>query len=143
MSAVRPISQERIVEYMKNNNRSYLTDKDGDLSVSFGIEGIEFKVFPSVLSEHLLSLTGLHSRDYDRARWAECMEACNHWNAEKLWPKVYLHMNDSKSTAFVVAEWAVDLEQGIHQELFDDMIETFIGATFGFWKWMRDERGLY
>jgi len=143
MSTVRPFNKERILEYIKNNDLRHLTDADGDYLVRFGNNGISFDCYMLAGGSRgeVLTLMASRQKQYDRKQWAACMEACNDWNQGHRWPGAYLRITDD--SAQIVCEWHVDLEKGVHQELMEDMIDTFIGSTHQFWLQMRDERGLY
>jgi hypothetical protein len=144
MSTVRPFNNERIIAHMKKYERRYFTDSEGDIMLRFTGEGIQFACFVMAKGENdeILAMLAFPEKEYDRSQWAACMDACNNWNSSHRWPATYLRISESDNRADVCCEFNVDLEQGVHQELLDDMINTFIAATIEFLKWMRDDRGL-
>lgn len=144
MSVVRPFNKERIVRYMKENDHRYMTDSDGDICLRFNVDGMIFNCFVMAKGEDSEILAGLafREKEYPRNEWAACMEACNSWNASRRWPKTYLRILETDEKAKVCCESHVDLEKGVHQELLDHMINSFIVTSHTFFEWMRDERGL-
>lgn len=144
MSCVRPFNKERLIEYLKSNGLRYSIDQDGEISTSFGHDGIDFRVhlLARGADESALCLVGTRARGYGADQRADCLEACNRWNLDHRSPTVCLHTDDS-GQSFVVTGWNVELDQGVHQELLKDMIDSFLRSNFRFWEWMREERDLF
>lgn len=49
---------------------------------------------------------------------------------------------DAGMTAEIVADWHIDLKEGVHQELFNDLTDRVLVDAFGFWRWAHQEHGL-
>src|SRR3712207_9526794 len=60
----------------------------------------------------ILQVRGQWKREASIERLEEGLEACNEWNADRIWPKAYVRVRDN-GMGHVIAEVATDLEHGV------------------------------
>lgn len=145
---VKPFNREMIESFLKSNELTYDTDQDGDISFGFSEDektGCALRVWLMVSGENkdVYDIRIYTDRKIAKEDWSMAMMACNEWNDDKRWPKAYFHVSDPVTDAEgrVVCEGDIDLEAGIHQELFDDFTLTIITRAQAFWEWMHTEKG--
>lgn len=143
MECVEPFSHAMIESFLEHDGLHYLRDQEGDFVVQFSFDE-EIKGHP----RFLLAISGDDQEQYclrgdtlqriDRPDWNRTLSLCNEWNAQYKMPKVYLQIDDpsTSTSARVVCEQWVDLEVGVHQDLVNHLTRTFLGACFGFWRWL-------
>ncbi len=148
MAIVQQFDRQMIQRFLDSMKLRYLRDNDGDFIVQFGYDtdrGNELSfVFMSsgheneVYSIYAESSTFINSQDFDRA-----IRVCNTWNTEKRWPKAYLRIRQDSGRSYgrIMLEGQMDLEKGIHQELFDDFSGTIIASANAFWEWAHRDHG--
>jgi hypothetical protein len=82
--------------------------------------------------------------DYEvpRTKWGEALLLCNTWNKDQ-YGRTYLSAEnfDTDDIGRIVCEECISLEQGAHQELFNDFTENAINRGMLFWKWAHQEEG--
>ncbi|WP_298459662.1 YbjN domain-containing protein [uncultured Cellulomonas sp.] len=105
-----PLSVARIVEWFEDNGFSYFIDNDGDLGGLW--RGRLFYFFLFGDRSEILQIRGQWNREVAIERLEEVLEACNEWNADRIWPKAYVRVRDN-GMVHIVAEVATDLEHGV------------------------------
>src|SRR6185312_13136494 len=127
MPIVRSFDRSMIESCLRTNQMKFLRDNDGDFRVEFGFDdemGCELTISLAAAGQQhdifsMLIFTDKRIPNWD---WNRVIQVCNEWNDTRRWPKAYLHVRDtSDSTAGILLEQSIDLEHGIHQELFDDL----------------------
>ncbi len=148
MAIVKQFDRSMIEQFLKSTGLRYLRDNDGDFIVQFGYDtdrGNEITVMllasgtkSNIFAIYAESSTIIQPQDVDRA-----IRMCNTWNADKRWPKAYLRMRQDAGRSYgrIVLEGQLDLEKGVHQELFDDFTGTIIATANAFWEWAHKEQG--
>ncbi|QTE30617.1 type III secretion system chaperone family protein [Pengzhenrongella sicca] len=105
-----PLSVARIVEWFEANQFSYFLDSDGDLGGLW--RGRLFYFFLFGDDGEILQIRGQWNREVAIERLSEVLEACNEWNADRIWPKAYVRVRDN-GMVHVISEVATDLEHGV------------------------------
>ena len=105
-----PLTIARIVEWFEENGFSYFIDNDGDLGGLW--RGRLFYFFMFGDRSEILQVRGQWNREVSIERLGEVLEACNEWNADRIWPKAYVRVRDN-GMVHVISEVATDLEQGV------------------------------
>lgn len=148
MAIVQQFDRQMIQRFLDGMKLHYLRDSDGDFIVQFGFDmdrGNELNVLLTasgskndVYSIYVESSNFIDAKDFDRA-----IRVCNTWNMEKRWPKSYLRIRQDGGRAYgrIMLEGQLDLEHGIHQELFDDFSGTTLAGASAFWMWAHREHG--
>jgi len=137
-----------IERYLQGKSLRFMVDADGDFRVEFAHDrecDCELTVWfiaggpkKDVYCVRVNSNKHIPQRD-----WGKAVLICNQWNKERRWPKAFLYYRDSEAEhGDILLEGQIDLEQGIHQELFDDFTNTVIATAFQFWKWAHEEKGV-
>lgn len=148
MSVVRQFGSEVIETYLKEKGFRYLVDSDGDYTIAFAYEddwgcALDVWLLRGGSEREIYGIRVFSDKRIPREDWARVIHMCNTWNRERRWPKASLDIKDSSSlTSKIILEFDIDLEAGIHQELFDDITGTMIAAGSQFWKWAHLEQGL-
>jgi hypothetical protein len=104
-----PLSIARIVEWFEENGFSYFIDNDGDLGGLW--RGRLFYFFLFGERSEILQVRGQWNREVSIERLEEVLEACNEWNADRIWPKAYVRVRDN-GMVHIISEVATDLEHG-------------------------------
>ena len=105
-----PLSIARIVDWFEENGFSYFIDNDGDLGGLW--RGRLFYFFMFGDRSEILQVRGQWNREVSIERLEEVLEACNEWNADRIWPKAYVRVRDN-GMVHVISEVATDLEHGV------------------------------
>lgn len=141
MPNVRSINRGMIEQYLKNRNLKYMVDSDGDFRVEFAYSdmvGCEMTLWLILQGRRkdVYTILVMTDKAIPKADWLKAMTWCNTWNMEKRWPKAYLHVRDPESdyVGSIRLEYPLDLEQGIHQELLEDLTDSIHVAAIRFWE---------
>lgn len=145
---IKPFNLDMIESFLKSKDLSYEIDQDGDVSLSFSEDekiGCSMRIWLMIAGENkdVYDIRVYTDRDIAKEDWSRAIMACNEWNDAKRWPKAYFHVSDPEADTDgrVVCEGDIDLEAGIHQELFDDFTSTILARAQSFWEWMHSEKG--
>lgn len=121
-----PVTPARIAAWMAQNGFTYFVDNDGDLG---GIwRGRLFYFFLFGERSEILQVRGQWHREAAIERLTEVLDACNEWNADRIWPKAYARVRDN-GRVHVVSEVATDLEHGATDEQLSQLL--FCGLSTG------------
>jgi hypothetical protein len=121
-----PVAPTRIAEWFRRNEFSYFVDNDGDLGGLW--RGRLFYFFLFGDASEILQIRGQWHREVAIERLEEILEACNEWNAERIWPKAYVRVRDN-GMVHVIAEVATDLEHGVTDDQLNQLL--FCGLSTG------------
>lgn len=105
-----PLTRERIIAWFEANEFSYFLDNDGDLGGLW--RGRLFYFFLFGEKAEILQIRGQWNREAAIERLDVVLEACNEWNADRIWPKAYVRVRDN-GMVHVISEVATDLEVGV------------------------------
>lgn len=117
----------------------YDPDSDRCLRALHSVEGKQDTIYRL----RLLADRRVDAKDYGRAR-----ELCDKWNASYRWPRAFLELPTppegagAPASGLLAMDYQLDLEKGIHQALFDDLVEGATAASFDFWKMAKEEFNL-
>jgi hypothetical protein len=92
-------------------------------------------------------------RRVDAERFDMACRLCNQWNDSARWPRAYLEMppqneeeekKDERGPAsgLLAMDFQLPLSKGIHQSLFNDLVQDAISTGWGFWAMAHDQYGL-
>lgn len=146
---VQTFNRGMIEAFMKQSGMKYLTDSDGDFLIHWGYDeatgcAMNLQFSAQGNKKHIYAITVIAEKRIPRNDWGRAVMICNTWNKEKRWGKAYLYVDDpaTDATGMIVFDNHMDLEQGIHQELFNDLTLTIVSAANSFWEWAHKEQGL-
>ena len=149
MATVQNFNRNMIEKYLRGKDLRFLTDSDGDFVVQFGYNedlGGELTVYLCAEGSRkdVYSIRIMSDKRIAKSDWGRAIMLCNTWNKEKRWPKAYLNVRnpDTDTRGTIEVEHHIDLEQGIHQELLDDLTNNIILGATHFWEWAHQEQGL-
>ena len=127
--------------YWKNGKNMCLVflgyDKDSDrcVRIMHFVEGKRDTVYRL----HVVADRRVEAGDYAKAR-----ELCNQWNDTYRWPRAFLEVpslpegDGLPGSGLLAMDYQMQLEKGIHQALFDDMVGNAISTSYDFWKMARE-----
>ena len=121
-----PLTIARIVAWFEANQFSYFVDNDGDVGGLW--RGRLFYFFLFGDQSEILQVRGQWNREVAIERLEEVLEACNEWNADRIWPKAYVRVRDN-GMVHVIAEVATDLEHGVTDDQLNQLL--FCGLSTG------------
>ncbi|MCC2309128.1 YbjN domain-containing protein [Cellulomonas chengniuliangii] len=122
----RPVTTERIAQWFARNDFSYFVDSDGDLGGLW--RGRLFYFFLFGEESEILQVRGQWNREVTIERLEEVLDACNEWNADRIWPKAYVRVRDN-GMIHVITEVATDLEHGVTDDQLNQLL--FCGLSTG------------
>jgi hypothetical protein len=121
-----PVTPVRIAEWFRRNEFSYFVDNEGDLGGLW--RGRLFYFFLFGDASEILQVRGQWHREVAIERLEEVLDACNEWNAERIWPKAYVRVRDN-GMVHIIAEVATDLEHGVTDDQLNQLL--FCGLSTG------------
>lgn len=149
MATVTKFNRDMIKKYLDKRDTRYLRDSDGDFRVDFERDediGREISIWFMAQGEHaeIYSVLMKSDKRLSKPEWDHTIPVCNTWNLEKRWPKAYLAVKDPEkdTIAEIFLEGQIDLEKGIHLELFEHYTDSILAAGVSFWVWAKTEHGL-
>lgn len=150
---IQPFTAETLQAHFRNKNLTYLRNDEGLFLVFMGydkpsdrrvqiIHSVEGKR-NSVYRLRIVADRRVDAKDYTLAR-----ELCNTWNDSFRWPRAFLEIpslgegEGEPDSGLLVMDYQLLLDKGIHQALFDDLVESAVSASWDFWKMAREKFGL-
>jgi hypothetical protein len=119
------INRARIAQALDRKGWKYTTDKDGDLA---GIwDGNVFFFLLMGPKKEVVQVRGRWEHPLPLAARAELLIQLDEWHREKNWPKAYTQVDGDK--VWVMAEHAIDWEDGVTDAQLDRMLQNSIVTT--------------
>nr|BBH93848.1 hypothetical protein KTA_20470 [Thermogemmatispora argillosa] len=150
MATVEPFSHTMIETFLRSQNLRFLRDEDNDFLVQFSYDpdcACELNFYLTAQGEQreIYGLLCSSDQRFGRDRWEQALALCNDWNRERRWPKSFVRSRERNGVEQleICLDMYIDLEPGIHPELFRQLTMTFIGASFSFWRWLHQEKHFY
>lgn len=148
MPEVQRFDQAMIEAYLQKKGVIYLVDQDGNYRVGYSHDaeiGGAMTVWLLRAGEQreIYHIRVTSDRRIAQWSWGKAMLLCNQWNGERRWPKAFLfYPADDAEFGEVVLEGQLDLEHGVHMELFEYFTDATVSGAYQFWKWAHEEQGL-
>lgn len=127
--ALPPLSKDRIKAALERSGWSYSVDSDGD--IGGGWEEFSAYFFINGNSEEFLCVRATWRGKLEEADRLAALQACNEWNRDRIWPKVYVR-DDDEGMIRVHAEHNVDYEFGLTDDQLSQHIICAINTSGGF-----------
>ncbi len=149
MSEIQPFTHELVESYLKLRELKYLRDNDGDFVVQFGyLQEADAEISAYFIADgpdkgiYIIRMTT--SKRIPASEYGQALAACNNWNMERRWPKVFLYVRTAEDTdaAGVIAEQQIDLRTGIQAELFNSLTDNIVAGGFQFMEWLKQQQNL-
>lgn len=147
MATVQKFDRNMIERSLQSVSLKFLKDNDGDYLVQLGYSDemgceLDIMLMASGQQDDVYYMRGQSNKRIPRNDWGRAVMLCNTWNKERRWPKAYLYVKDpnTDATGLIILEQQFDLEQGIHQELFNDFTRVAIASMLSFWEWAHKEQ---
>jgi tetratricopeptide (TPR) repeat protein len=131
--------RELIKTYLKKNEMKYLQDSEGDFVLKFDYDpqiNCELTVYLMVSgkNQNIYSISIRSNKRIPREKWNDAFFICNQWNLHSRWPSAFFVIrNEEDKYGFIVLEYHLDLEAGIHQQLLDNITSEMIASGYKFW----------
>lgn len=109
-TALPPLSKAAIRGVLDQRGYSYGEDGDGDLGGRWGDHVFFFFLYGE--NQEIFQVRGRWNRPLPQAHLGEVMTLLNTWNADKIWPKAYVRVEDDGLLG-IYAETSVDFEHGV------------------------------
>ena len=145
-SPVQMFTRDTIKRYLDHQGLTYLRDAAGDFRLDFAYDddlgcATSFWLMAVGQQEEIFGLEARSTKRFSRDSWDWALYLVNEWNKRMRYPKAYLFVGDPQSdkTGEIRLEQYIDLEKGIHQELFDSLVHTMMGGATRFWTWMKEQ----
>ncbi|GAA4622419.1 YbjN domain-containing protein [Cellulomonas oligotrophica] len=129
-SALPPLSAERITACLDAREMRYGIDGDGDVGGYW--DGHLFYFFRIGQDQEYLQVRGRWNRQVGLDELAAVSAKVNDWNADRLWPKVYVRVEDDRLGVY--AEHTVDYEHGLTDEQLDVHLACGISTALSFFE---------
>lgn len=110
-----PLSHERLTATLEARDMRYGVDDDGDVGGYW--DGHLFYFFRLGENREYLQVRGRWNRPVPVTELDRVTRLVNDWNAERLWPKGYVRVEDDQLGVY--AEHTVDYEHGLSDEQLD------------------------
>jgi hypothetical protein len=133
------LSRERVEESLGRHEWHYLVDEDGDVIGSW--EHNTFYFFVTGKDHEILQIQGRWHQRLPMDMRNEALMAINQWHVSKLWPKGYVHVDDS-GRLWVHAEHVVDWEHGVTDEQLDLTIVCALTTSLKMFEYVADQFSL-
>jgi Putative bacterial sensory transduction regulator len=144
--APRVFSREMIKRYLDGQGLTYLRDAPGDFRVDFAHDddldcALSFWIMAVGADDEILGVEARSTRRFSRESWDWALYVVNEWNKRMRYPKAYFFVAEphEDKTGEIRLDQYVDLEKGIHQQLFDSIVFTVMGGATRFWGWMKEQ----
>ena len=138
---------ERKVRFFRDDSNGFVLffryDRDCDriIKVMHAVEGRQDTVY-------CLRLVG--DRRVDPADFTRARELCDRWNGNYRWPRAFLELPRQKDgeeplpalSGLLVLDFQLLLDKGIHQGLFNDLVNEVISTSWDFWNLAKAEYNL-
>lgn len=126
-----PLSKDRVKAALEREGWSYNVDSDGD--IGGGWEYGSFFFFLNGEQEELLCVRGFWRGRLDESDYVKALELCNTWNADRIWPKVYIGRDD-EGRGRINAELNVDYEPGLTDEQLSQHLRCAVNTGMSFFE---------
>jgi len=103
-----PVTTARIGRDLSRRGYRFRTDDDGDITGTW--DGNRFWFLLLGDDEEILQVRGRWAGSVPESARSAVLQACNDWNRERIWPKVYAR--EEGDALALYAEVSVDLEHG-------------------------------
>lgn len=125
-SALRPLTQERIIALFESEEWSYGIDDDGDLGGRWGHTFFYF--FLTGPEKEILNISARFLMPIPADKVEDTRLFIEDWHRDHYWPKAFTFTNDEGDVR-VGADFALDYEHGVSDEQLRRQARCMIGTT--------------
>ena len=145
-SPVQRFTRDMIRHYLDGQGLTYLRDIPGDFRLDFAYDddlgcATSFWLMAVGQHEEIFGLEARSTKRFSRDSWDWALYLVNEWNKKMRYPKAYFLVANPETdkTEEIRLEQYIDLEKGVHQELFDSLVFTIMGGATRFWTWLKEQ----
>lgn len=120
----RPLSRDRIGDYLLGRGYRFVVDEDGDLTGTW--DGSRFWFLMLGEQEEILQVRGRWHRTFTLEQRPAVGLAVNDWNRERIWPKAYLREEDGAIALY--SEVSADFEPGVTDLQLAQLVACGLGT---------------
>jgi hypothetical protein len=124
----KPLRADRIGDELVRRGYRFRTDDDGDLTGTW--DGNRFWFLLLGEDAEILQVRGRWAGSLPESSRSAVLQACNDWNRERLWPKVYVRAEDDGLALY--GEVSVDLEHGATDDQIAETLSCGLVTTSQF-----------
>ncbi len=123
----------RGVPHVEDHDGDFIGSLDKDADVPYDVNWVINLHQPS----QVVNFYAHGSRMIEDSEVGKAIMACNRWNAERRWPKVFVKKLDAGNKIVCQNSW--DFEKGVHLELLQEYLKVSIALSWAFYKWLTAE----
>ncbi|WP_418277248.1 YbjN domain-containing protein [Isoptericola jiangsuensis] len=122
------LTAQRVADDLARRGYRFRTDDDGDITGTW--DGNRFWFLLLGEDAEILQVRGRWSGAVPEQARTAVLQACNDWNRERLWPKVYTRVEDGAMALY--GEVSVDLEHGVTDDQIAETLSCGLVTTSQF-----------
>lgn len=120
----RPLSRDRVAEYLLDREYRFVVDDDGDLTGTW--DGNRFWFLLLGDQREIVQVRGRWHRTLPLEQRPALALAVNDWNRERIWPKAYLREEDGLLALY--CEVSADFEPGVTDHQLAQVLACGLGT---------------
>lgn len=120
----RPLSRDRVGEYLLDRGYKFVVDDDGDLTGTW--DGNRFWFLLLGEQQEIVQVRGRWHRVLPLEQRPALALAINDWNRERIWPKAYLR--EEEGSLALYSEVSADFEPGVTDNQLAQVLACGLGT---------------
>ncbi|MCT1557858.1 YbjN domain-containing protein [Helcobacillus massiliensis] len=138
-ASTRPrLTLGRITDALQRHGYSFVPDDEHENSVRARFDSYPFTFMVTGEHDSLLLIRGRWDTMPGADQKLDCVRVCNHWNMERMWPKVYVRRENDEALG-VYGETVMDFRFGVDDAELDHTITTALSTIITFFHNVEEE----
>ena len=133
--APSPVTDERILRWLKDENYSYFLYSDGQIG---GFWGLSTLAFVTSEEKSRLLVTGSWYRQANIEHLPDILKTCNRWNIEHIFPKAYTRVRDDGSV-HIRGQFIINTEHGLTSNQLSVHLERSVDSICQFFSYLDNQ----
>jgi hypothetical protein len=121
---VRPLTRDRIGDYLLEHEYRFVVDEDGDLTGTW--DGNRFWFLLLGDADEIVQVRGRWHRSLPLDQRPAVSLALNDWNRERIWPKAYVREEEGMLALY--SEVSADFEPGVSDHQLAQVLACGLGT---------------
>ena len=130
ISDLSAVDKDRIKARLDARGYNYGVDADGDIGGRWDDHVFYFLLLGK--DSEYLQVRGRWSRSLPTSELGQVLMHANDWNAGRIWPKVYVRLEEDDTTLGVYTEHSVDYEPGVTDTQLDQHLGCAVSTSLAF-----------